>query len=333
MSSRLPHHGLPALGLALALALAGCEGRAATRQETATPGGSSADRALRLLEREVPAWPAENDCFSCHHNGDAARALFTARRLGRDIAPAAIEGTLAWLAAPQAWEHQKGDPAFADATLAHLQFAAALAAAQEAGLIARRAAARAAGDIAARLQGADGSWTIEPAGTIGSPVTWGTHLATALTRRTLETLDADRFGESIGRAREWLLAAPCRNVVEAAALLLGLGGDEAPGAGVRREACLRELEAARSTTGAWGPHRDTPPEAFDTALVLIALASVPSTPTIAAWIRDGRDYLLAAQEEDGGWPATTRPRGGVSYAQSTSTSAWAALALLLTADA
>ena len=46
--------------------------------------------------------------------------------------------------------------------------------------------------------------------------------------------------------------------------------------------------------------------------------------------RRGRDFLVASQEEDGGWPGTTRPAGGDSYAQRVSTSAWAAMALLAT---
>ncbi|MFN0122677.1 MAG: hypothetical protein ACKV2V_19440, partial [Blastocatellia bacterium] len=38
----------------------------------------AASRAVAFLAREVPAWPARNSCFSCHNNGDAARALYVA---------------------------------------------------------------------------------------------------------------------------------------------------------------------------------------------------------------------------------------------------------------
>jgi hypothetical protein len=47
-------------------------------------------------------------------------------------------------------------------------------------------------------------------------------------------------------------------------------------------------------------------------------------------IRTGRAYLIAHQQEDGSWPETTRPSGGVSYAQRMSTSAWATWALINT---
>ena len=35
-----------------------------------------ARRSLSFLRREVPRWNRENRCFSCHNNGDGARALF-----------------------------------------------------------------------------------------------------------------------------------------------------------------------------------------------------------------------------------------------------------------
>ncbi|MEX0713581.1 MAG: hypothetical protein WD278_14585 [Pirellulales bacterium] len=38
------------------------------------------------------------------------------------------------------------------------------------------------------------------------------------------------------------------------------------------------------------------------------------------------------QLEDGSWPETTRPAGGQSYAQRISTTAWATIALLATAN-
>ena len=42
-------------------------------------------RAVAFLSREVPRWKRENDCYSCHNNGDAARALIVAKQRGHDI--------------------------------------------------------------------------------------------------------------------------------------------------------------------------------------------------------------------------------------------------------
>ena len=49
-------------------------------------------------------------------------------------------------------------------------------------------------------------------------------------------------------------------------------------------------------------------------------------------IRRGRSFLVAEQLDSGGWTETTRPTGNQSYAQHLSTTAWATLALLATAE-
>ena len=48
------------------------------------PAGAE-ERAVAHLAREVPRWAKKNRCYSCHNNGDAARALYTAVRLGRSV--------------------------------------------------------------------------------------------------------------------------------------------------------------------------------------------------------------------------------------------------------
>src|SRR5262249_25750881 len=39
------------------------------------PRQAAEERAVAYLVREVPLWSQENHCFSCHNNGDGARAL------------------------------------------------------------------------------------------------------------------------------------------------------------------------------------------------------------------------------------------------------------------
>ena len=39
-------------------------------------------RAVAFLVREVPSWSVENKCYSCHNNGDAARAIASRCRWG-----------------------------------------------------------------------------------------------------------------------------------------------------------------------------------------------------------------------------------------------------------
>jgi hypothetical protein len=119
-------------------------------------------------------------------------------------------------------------------------------------------------------------------------------------------------------------------VLDAAAILLALARSSDPAA---RKQALRAFESIRkgeAKRGGWGPETTSPPEVFDTALVLLALVEQEQTAEVRAWIERGRTYLLLSQEADGNWPETTRPSGADSYAQRLSTSGWATLALLAT---
>jgi hypothetical protein len=108
-----------------------------------------------------------------------------------------------------------------------------------------------------------------------------------------------------------------KTVPDAAVILLALG----------RPACLDFIRRAQSGDGGWGPRLHAPAEAFDTALVLLALSK---TSGVGPLIEQGRAFLIRTQLDSGGWTETTRPPGAQSYAQHISTSAWATLALLAT---
>src|SRR5437867_11887877 len=92
------------------------------------------ERALAYLAREVPRWSTENKCFSCHNNGDAARALYTAVRLSYAVPSRVLADTSGWLAQPQRWEHNGGEGPSSNKRLARIQFAAVLVDALDAGL-------------------------------------------------------------------------------------------------------------------------------------------------------------------------------------------------------
>ena len=289
----------------------------------AEDAGTPEARAIAYLAREVPRWRAGNDCASCHHNGDGARALYRAARLGFEVDERATADSTRWLRRPGAWDDNGGDGPFSDKRLARIQFAQALAEAVEAGAVADRSALA---DAAARLaedQEADGSWTIDGPDAIGSPATYGRPLATRVALEVLRGADPDRHRDRIERAESWLRDRPVRNVLDASVALLG------PGPGPGRDRAFELLRESESPEGGWGPYRTSPPEAFDTALALLGLAD-ESGDEAAAMVRRGRSYLIATQLESGAWPETTRPAGAESVAQRTSTTAWATLALLAT---
>lgn len=85
----------------------------------------TAARAVEYLVEHVPRWPRENGCFSCHHNGDGARALILAKRNGYRVPNEALRETLDWLAHPERWDQSAKHPQASDKKLARIQFAVA----------------------------------------------------------------------------------------------------------------------------------------------------------------------------------------------------------------
>ena len=288
--------------------------------------------ALTYLALEVPLWKTDNGCYSCHNNGDGARALYTARLLGYDVPDEALEDTTRWLAAPLAWDENRGDPEFSDKKLARIQFAAALAAAVRAGLAPSKTLTQAAESLLPD-QEADGSWQVDARGTVGSPITYGAALATYMARSVLKSAVSPSLAQPIDRADRWFAVTPPKTVLDASATLLALA-DTRPEQGVseQRSRALALLTDSQAGDGGWGPYPNSPSEPFDTALALLALNSLAGSADYEHLIRHGREFLIAAQLDPGGWLETTRPPGSQSYAQHISTTAWATLALLATRE-
>ena len=281
---------------------------------------SPEQRAVDYLARETPRWSKENKCFSCHNNGDAARALYVASRRGYKVPREALADTTGWLAKPADWDSNRGDPAASDKKLARIQFSAALVEAETGD---REALTRAAESLLP-FQEEDGSWQIDVAA-VGSPVTYGTALATYMARRTLEAGYTDRLSEAMSKATLWLLRSRPKSVIDQAAVVLALPKFE-PVA----QRCVELLLGAQSSDGGWGPYAQVSSEPFDTAVAMLALQKFDDRDRTGKAIDRGRTFLAGQQQADGGWPATTRPAGAQSYAQHISTSGWATLALILT---
>jgi squalene cyclase len=267
------------------------------------------DRALAYLAAEVRRWKVDNKCFSCHNNGDGARAIYIAGQLGRSVDRDAISETAGWLARPSAWKMTGANPGISDKVLAAIQFAAAL---KEARFPDRTSLIEAA-DVLAGDQGTDGSWKVDDT---ASPATYGTALATYMGRSVLEAADAKRYVARIAKTNAWFAALKPTGIPDTAAAVLA--GSGSPGF----------LVGLQNGDGGWGPWKNSPSEAFDTAIAMIALRSVSAAPDAVA---RGRAFLLRSQQAQGGWTETTRPAGGQSYAQHISTTAWATIALLRTA--
>lgn len=312
------------------LALGTLAGGCATEPAGRDPVVAAEARAVEFLKREVPAWSRDNGCFSCHNNGDAARALYAASHKGYRIPSGVLADTTEWVAHPERWDQNKGDPGFSDKRLADVQFAASLAAATEAGAVSDRRAMQAAASKVAQAQADDGSWPIDVANPVGSPATYGVTLATYMSWEFLKRAPSLETSAPLQRAEERLKSIKPNSVSNAAVLLLFLAETHNASAAQEIKVSLDFLRRAQTGDGGWGPYADSPPEAFDTALALLALAEIRTVAGVPEMIHRGRAFLRAMQMPDGSWPATTRPSGGQSYAQQMSTTGWATLALLAT---
>ncbi len=225
-------------------------------------------RAIEFLKREVPAWSKVNGCFSCHNNGDAARALYVASRKGYIVPDNVLADTTAWLKQPGRWDDNKGDPGFSDKRLADIQFAGALLEAFETGHIKDRQTLEQAARKLAASQSEDGSWRIDAGNTLGSPATYGSHLATYMAFKTLKKAALAETSTAVERAASWLRNASPNNVLTAAALLLASSADTDQrnrSAQLKQDKYLKLIRAAQTSDGGWGltrtrqPNPSTPP--------------------------------------------------------------------------
>jgi hypothetical protein len=261
--------------------------------------GQSIEKALQFIAAEVASWEKDNHCYSCHNNGDGARALMMAGHR-----PDA--GTLAWFDSPQQWDQKTKSPGSSDLKLARMQFFVAAAAAKRAGFSIKDQALIEAERLVLADQGADGCWIVDTGELAGGPVTWGTSLATALVVKSL----SEGQGETKQRAVQCIQQRQNDFVVDLAALVMTTPTDTAT---------RKRLLDAQGSDGGWGVRARRPAEVFDTAIALLALEGKNQRASA---------FLSARQLENGSWPETTRPTGAQSYAHAISTSAWATMALL-----
>jgi Prenyltransferase and squalene oxidase repeat len=321
--------GLASATLALTIGLAAQPARPESHD-------AAIKRAVGFLAKEVPKWHAEHPCYSCHNNGDATRALIVAGMRGYDIGTS-VDETVDFLRVPSQWDQNKAPGGFDDRTLARIQFASALAVAARAGRAPDSTLVDAAKIIAGDQQG-DGSWTLDASKSLASPTTYGTLLATASARATLIASGREPDDFSVVKTDRFFRGVPVENVIDAAAVALGLDVAEDMMAENLRAKCLGIIREGQGPSGGWGPFITAPPQVFDTAIAVLALSlmetegrlgrKVYRPEELREAVAKGRDYLVSQQRPDGSWPETTRPAGQESYAQRISTTGWALLALL-----
>ena len=200
-----------------------------------------------------------------------------------------------WLAGAEQRDVQAADHRWsvleagdADKPLARLQFAAALAAAGATDLHPSEALVKAA-DLIDDDQQPDGSWPVGPADQPGTAVTWGSPLATAMARSTLIAAGREPDHFSVAQIDRYLRTVTVTNVLDAAAVVLGLGVEMDVMATTQRSRSLDLLRATQAENGGWPPAAGGTPRAFETAVAVLALEQLR---------RDARLARAAFGEED-----------------------------------
>lgn len=124
----------------------------------------------------------------------------------------------------------------------------------------------------------------------------------ALSAYTPEAQRADHEAR-IARARSWLLEAKPQTTQERAFHLLGLAWSKAGRDSLDRAA--RGLQGMQRKDGGWSQLAAMPSDAYATGLALYALYE-SGTPVRHASYRNGLEYLLRTQAQDGTWHVKTR---------------------------
>jgi hypothetical protein len=293
--------------------------------QSTTEVEKATEKAIGYLAAETPTWRTEHRCASCHHQGSAVRALLTARDKGRFKGDKPLENSLLWLAQPEKWSENHGDPNASDQTLADLQFGASLLAAQKQFPDRfRDDLPRFARQLTAR-QEKDGRFDLESSDGLATPITLGPILLTACARDVFQS-QGDEFRDSAKRANDWLINFKPRNTFEASSLLIALKKGDAEKSA--RAAARKIVIASAHSTGGFGPYVSSPAEVFDTALAVIALSRDDDAKKNRPLIDKAKKQLVAWQSDNGSWEETTRPSGSISYAHRIATTSWALEALL-----
>jgi ankyrin repeat protein len=271
----------------------------------ATPAAihAAVERSLPLLQDTGIAFINQTGCVSCHHNSVVSMAVAAARAHGfRVDEDAATRETALVATYLESWRERTAQNEFIAGqqdTISYLLV----------GLGADGHPADAATDAQAiwleRRQAADGHWPIM---TVRPPIESYDVTVTALSLRALQLFTPPsrraEFDRAIDRARAWLLHAEAADTEELAFRLLGLSWSGAARDAVA--AAAHDLLVAQRPDGGWAQTSAMGTDAYATGQALVALRESGSIAADAPAYRNGVEYLLRTQIDDGSWVVESR---------------------------
>jgi N-acyl-D-amino-acid deacylase len=252
----------------------------------------------RLLDA-APRFRQQTNCVSCHHNALPSLTAAVLARKGIEIDHDRADKALADLETffkTSVQRQMLGDPAVGGEALTAGYALVALAAS---GHSADATTAATVHWILAR-QMPDGRWLGNGLNRPPSEYSLISHTAMAVggVKAYPPPNMRKEIGESLRRARHWLIAAEPASAEERAMRLMGLVWTDAPHSVVN--AAVKAVRQHQDASGGWSQFDRTTPDAYATGMSLYALHLAGVSTTDDAY-RKGVTFLLDTQYEDGAW--------------------------------
>jgi N-acyl-D-amino-acid deacylase len=304
---------------------------------------AAVEKGLKRIAEGIANYPKHRQCFSCHHQAMAVLSLTAARKHGFEVDVELLNRQIDF--SLRTFRNKTlisgGRGVGGDST--SVGYALTMLGAVDRPYDATTEALL---NYLLARQRRDGSWPVpaQRQPTMGSLFT-NTALALAALKKfgpPLESLEAadlqERLDAAFARGRDWLLAHPPKDTEDKVFHLRGLV-DAGAETKVIEEARDRLL-AEQRPDGSWSQLEGREGDAYATGTVLVALRHAGLDASHQGY-RQGVEYLLRSQKEDGAWIVQTRSRplqpffdngdpGGKSQFISFVATNWAVLALLET---
>ena len=321
------------------------EGTASTNPvPTPKPAGSvraALERSLPLLQRTDTTFMQKASCVSCHHNALTAITVSTARKNGFSVNDQIARNQKKAIGAfIEMWRERVLQGVGIGGETGTVSYILT-------GLAAENYPPDAATDAMARYlqsqQWPDGRWrqfSHRP------PIMSGDIQVTATSLRSLQVYapgtQRAKYEMDVKRGADWLMKAQPKTTDERAFQLLGLGwAGVKPNSTLIRDAAAALLREQRAD-GGWAQLASLPSDSYATGQALVALKQAGALPATDPSYKQGIEFLLKTQLEDGSWYVKTRaiplqpyfesgfPYGPDQWISAAATN-WAAMALALTA--